>query len=396
MRAIACARTASRRSTASICRAPALDVIAWGGDPRTLEWFERPRDEALDAALTLLERLGPRMRCATARLHRRDRRAGAAPAAASAAGADAGRGRRRAEIAQACALLSERHLLPPRTATTSSDLLSALDDWSAVPPHVQRVATHCRSRIADCGFRIAIRSQSESAIRNRPSEATFRRAILAGYPDRVAQRREPGSPNVRLASGTGATIAPESGVRDGEFLVALDVSRQSGNPQSRSPRSAVRDPQSRTDPHREPRRARVAGADRVGARPPLRRGRAARCARSPSIATTRWCSPSGRRRSIPKIAARLLADAWLARGPRRGRRAAAAPAAVRRAGRRPRRARSRPPRTARATLDDVRLDRALPPDVLRALDRDAPESLAVPSGRHRPLDYHDDGRCRRR
>ena len=36
----------------------ALDVIAWGGDPRTLEWFERPQEEALDAALTLLARLG--------------------------------------------------------------------------------------------------------------------------------------------------------------------------------------------------------------------------------------------------------------------------------------------------------------------------------------------------
>src|SRR6266508_6408413 len=35
----------------------ALDVIAWGGDPRALEWFERPRTEALDAALALLERL---------------------------------------------------------------------------------------------------------------------------------------------------------------------------------------------------------------------------------------------------------------------------------------------------------------------------------------------------
>ena len=84
----------------------------------------------------------------------------------------------------------------------------------------------------------------------------FRRAILAGYPDRVAQRREPGSPNVLLASGTGATIAPESGVRDGEFLVALDVSRnpQSRNPQSRNPhRSAIRNPQIR-----RPRRIRIA------------------------------------------------------------------------------------------------------------------------------------------
>jgi len=43
-------------------------------------------------------------------------------------------------MAQACALLSERHLLPPRAATTPSDLLSALDRWSDVPPHVQRAA----------------------------------------------------------------------------------------------------------------------------------------------------------------------------------------------------------------------------------------------------------------
>ena len=33
-------------------------------------------------------------------------------------------------VAQACAMLSERHLLPPRTASTTSDLLSAIDRWS--------------------------------------------------------------------------------------------------------------------------------------------------------------------------------------------------------------------------------------------------------------------------
>src|SRR5262245_60731510 len=37
--------------------ATVLDVIAWGGDPRTLEWFELPPADALDAALALLERL---------------------------------------------------------------------------------------------------------------------------------------------------------------------------------------------------------------------------------------------------------------------------------------------------------------------------------------------------
>src|SRR5204863_6532121 len=55
------------------------------------------------------------------------------------------------------------------------------------------------------------------------SEVEFRKAVLAGYPDRVAQRRDAGSPRVRLASGAGAVLAAESGVRGGEFLVALDV-----------------------------------------------------------------------------------------------------------------------------------------------------------------------------
>ena len=56
----------------------ALDVIAWGGDPRTLEWFERPREDAIDAALTLLAAPRPRLdpqssTAATLRRNWRDR-----------------------------------------------------------------------------------------------------------------------------------------------------------------------------------------------------------------------------------------------------------------------------------------------------------------------------------
>jgi ATP-dependent helicase HrpB len=37
---------------------PVLDILAWGGDPRTFEWFERPPEPRIDAALELLRRLG--------------------------------------------------------------------------------------------------------------------------------------------------------------------------------------------------------------------------------------------------------------------------------------------------------------------------------------------------
>jgi ATP-dependent helicase HrpB len=372
----------------------ALDVLAWGGDPRTLEWFERPREEALDAALALLVRLGL--------IDVRNPQSGIRNAAASLT--PVGEQVRRLplhprlarmlveangarQVAQACALLSERHLLPPRAASTSSDLLSALDQWHSMPPHVKRAA----DIIADLGLRMAdSNGDSSTAIRQPQSamsgEVSFRRAILAGYPDRVAQRREKGSASLLLASGTGATLAAESGVRDGEFLVALDVAQIQS---ARHPQSAFRN--------------RSAPIVRI----------ASRVEREWLIPTSsevvhRFDKVSGRVRALavdrydalvlaepplavdPEIAANLLANAWLERGPgdedarllRRMRFAghdADAGALVRTAA------------YGVRSLDEVRLDRALPPDLARAIDRDAPESLAVPSGRHVRLDYNEDG-----
>ena len=334
---------------------PALEVIAWGGDPRTFEWFERPRDEALDAAMTLLERLGVirdgKLTNVGERVHRLPLHPRLARMLVASGGAR--------QIAQACALLSERHRLPPRSATTASDLLSAIDDWSQMPDHVQRVARELLN---------FVRRTSNL------SESAFLRAILSGYPDRVAQRREPGSPNVLLASGTGATIAPESGVRDGDFLVALDVSR---NWQSAMVRIA-------------------SGVEREWLTP------------TASVLEHRFDAQSGKVRAMrvdrydslvlaerpasidAEIAARLLADAWLARGPhdadarmlRRLRFAGHDVDLV---------AMVRTAAYGARTLNDVRLERALAPDVVRDLAVHAPESLAVPSGRNHRLDYNDDG-----
>ena len=47
--------------------------------------------------------------------------------------------------------------------------------------------------------------------------------MLAGYPDRVAQRREPKSPRLLLSSGTGAMLAREIDDGNGEFLVILSI-----------------------------------------------------------------------------------------------------------------------------------------------------------------------------
>ena len=93
----------------------------------------------------------------------------------------------------------------------------------------------------------------------------------------------------------------------------------------------------------------------------------------------------------PEIAATLLAG----RVDRSRARATRTPACCGGCGSRARtpistRSFARPPTaSARSTMCNSR--RALPPDVLRALDRDAPESLLVPSGRHLRLEYNDDG-----
>ena len=54
-------------------------------------------------------------------------------------------------------------------------------------------------------------------------DTAFRRAVLAGYPDRVARRRAPRTDRFVIASGTGARLARESGVHDAEFIAAVDV-----------------------------------------------------------------------------------------------------------------------------------------------------------------------------
>jgi len=382
----------------------ALDVIAWGGDPRTLEWFERPTDEAIDAALALLARLGLVESGLSAEARAPGRRAqvdGSGRSASeplhlttlgeqvkrlplhprlarmliAAGGAH--------QMAQACALLSERHLLPPRTATTTSDLLSALDNWRSMPPHVQRAA----DVIADRGLRTA----------DSIADSDFRRAILAGYPDRVAQRRAPGSADVLLATGTGATIARESGVRDGEFLVALDVGRTHGSALTTAGGTTTSRGRVGADPRVGPTLIRLASiVDREWLEPTgseiVHRFDAA-TGRVRALAIDRYDALTLSERAVPvdpEINARMLADAWLERGPgdedaRLLRRLAFAGRdvvvgdLVRAAA-----------YGARA-LSDVDLAAALAPDAVRAIARDAPESIAVPSGRQIRLEYNADG-----
>jgi len=176
---------------------PVLDIIAWGGDPRTFEWYERPPDARIEAALELLRRLGavamegrPRI----TELGTQLRRFPLHPRLARVL-LDGGE-----PAARVCALLSEdiRNL-------GSGDALTLADS-----PRLDRAAAEL------------VQVYRRAAPKQTPGD--LRRALLAGFPDRVAMRREPGSLRLFLAGGTGAVLTKESGMHAGEFVVALDVS----------------------------------------------------------------------------------------------------------------------------------------------------------------------------
>ncbi len=348
-----------------------LDIAAWGGDPAAFEWFEAPRADRLQASLSLLERLGAIRAQRVTSLGQRMQRVPLPPRLARIL--IEGEGHR--DLARACALLSERQFLPPRAATTTSDLLSALDDWNRQPPHMQRIAREIEQTS------VAVLSMSKDGF-NRAgaspmSEAAFRRALLAGYPDRVAQRRAPGSARVKLATGAGAAVAPESGVRDGEFLIAIDLqaSTRTDDPDARV-RIASRVEREWLTPTSTETLHRVDDDGRIRASV-IERYDELVLANHPAAADA-------------ETAARLLAAAW-----RDAPRSEAEAQLLRRV------------KFAQCEidLDRIALDAAygvqrvadidvaahLGRELTLRLDKDAPESLVVPSGRSTRLEYADDG-----
>jgi ATP-dependent helicase HrpB len=353
---------------------PVMDVLAWGGDPLALAWFDAPRPERVRASLDLLAQLGAvegsMLTALGARMHRLPLHPRLARILIEGDGAWS--------LALGCALLSERHFTPPpappkrdsakagRRAATTSDLLSAVEHERDLSPHVLQVARELQ------------RAMGAGAAAPRPGEREFLRAVLRGYPDRVGQRRGPGSPRVRLASGHGASIAPASGVVDGEYLVALDVQagRRGEAAEARIRMASLVEKDWLTATETRTEHAFDAASGRVRA--------VARDYYGAIVLGERPAPPDA------ETAAALLRDACLARGPNEEdaqlvRRLAFAGLEI---GLEALVARAVQGRTAMA---DVDLGASLAWDEKQTLERLAPERLAVPSGRTHRLDYQTDG-----
>ena len=335
--------------------APLLDLLAWGGDPATFEWFEPPPADRVEAAMHLLHRLGAIVRLKPEPTG--TEQAWLPPSGGRAQLTPLGRqlqriplhprlarilvaGRGSAEAASACASLSGTD--PRATATVAGDL--------------RRVA----ARVLGADARDHIGADA------------LRRAFLAGYADRLARRRAESAERYLLASGHGAVLAREAAADAAEFIVALEVTaaQRDGiseariHAASRVEREWIEPTSSDVDHTLDAETGRV---------------RARRVARYDAIVLSE--TPVA---ADPIVKARLLRDAW--RPPETLQRrlrfagidfvlAAVAEQAA----------------AAADSVHDIDVTAHLPFEMRRALAERAPETLVVPSGRTMRLDYHEDG-----
>ncbi|MDA8020407.1 MAG: ATP-dependent helicase HrpB [Thermoanaerobaculia bacterium] len=218
-----------------------LELLSWGeSEPRTFPWLDSPEPAVVDRALALLEDLGATDGGKLTDIGRALARLPLQPRLARllVAGHDLGVLRRAARIA---AILSERDLVsrpagssPAAARSTPSDVLDrleALEDWerrnhgeTALGPvsssrcrHVLRVAKQLESAASQ-----ALRKPPRS-VEVDPDEAVLR-SLLAAYPDRVSRRRSPGSEQAVMVGGRGVRLSDASSVRDGDLFVAIELS----------------------------------------------------------------------------------------------------------------------------------------------------------------------------
>ena len=312
-----------------------LDVHAWGGTPESFEWFEAPSADRVRHAERLLERLGALSRGRITDVGRMLQRIPLHPRLARIL-VD---GRGAFEAAAACALLSEGGPL-------RADLLDHLDRWRDAPAHLRALATDLQRLAA-----AALGKDAKSSIDDR----SIRHALFAGYADRLAQRRAHDPTRVLLATGHGAVLQHSAAARDGDFLVALDVvaATRDGHAEARVRAAAVVDRDWIEPTHEEVGHELVNGRVR-GVR---REFYDAIVLREVEVGAD------------PLAAAELLAryEATRPRTP------------------------SEEALLARMRFAGLELTRTPSFEARRALDRLAPESLALPSGRTARLEYRDDG-----
>ena len=217
-----------------------LQLRAWGeADLIAFPWFEAPSTEAINEADELLHRLGALADGAVTPLGQTlavcpaHPRIGRLLAAADEFG-------HRGLLALAGALLSERDPFL-REDNDARRRAAAHRSRSDLWDRVQAVEVAIRGRryeselgtlgrgaveqIAAAAKQLegALPASAGGRAPRHDAEEALARALLAAFPDRVARRREAGSPRAVLVGGRGVRLSPASAVTEAELFLALDV-----------------------------------------------------------------------------------------------------------------------------------------------------------------------------
>jgi ATP-dependent helicase HrpB len=205
-------------------------------------WLEPPKEATVTQALALLRRLGAVDDRSATKLGREMARLPVHPRLGRLLieGQRFGRPER---VALAAALLSERDPFArsldeaafsagPRHATPSDvlDRIEALEEYERTGRTSSALGTLNRGAAR---FVLRARDQLLRSVRHThkgPSEhpqlgedEVVLRSLLAAFPDRVARRREAGGRRGVMVGGRGVRLAPSSGVLEPEFFLCIDV-----------------------------------------------------------------------------------------------------------------------------------------------------------------------------
>lgn len=231
-----------------------LELRAWGlGDMHGVGWLDPPRPAAVERAERLLVLLGAVAADTGALTPIGQRLVGiAAPPRLARTLLEAERQGYAEDGALLAALASERDIRASARAFGSggallpsgrSDLLvrAELFDEAArarfapeacrrlgLDPNAVRAVERARRQllgtIRPAGRRRPPRrEETPSPQAHRSPDEALQRALLAGFPDRVARRRGPGSSRAVMVGGTGVVLDPGSVVRDAALFVAVEV-----------------------------------------------------------------------------------------------------------------------------------------------------------------------------
>lgn len=216
---------------------PVLQLLNWGErDVANFDWFEPPPAIAIEQALRLLQRLGAYDARGITALGRELARLPIHPRLGRALreGHAYGAADR---VALACALLSERdpfrrrdHASPHTSESDVLDRVTMLEEFERGGRHgasgpIEPTAARAVLRVRDQLLRAA--RQEFGKLARQPAVAAANEAVLrslwAAFPDRLARRRERGSPRAVMLGGRGIVLAPQSAVREAELFVCVEL-----------------------------------------------------------------------------------------------------------------------------------------------------------------------------